>query len=113
MIETMEFRKGIFFLRLVGNVRENESDGLIFKLKELIEEQGIKYIVLNLSNVLFIDSKTIEQLGELSEILWQMGGCFVLCGASDEIKGDIQRKHCLFHVLNSEDELKVFQMIQV
>lgn len=113
MIETMEFRKGIFFLRLIGNVCENESDCLIFKLKELIEEQGIKYIVLNLSNVLFIDSKGIQQLSELSEILWKMGGCFVLCGANEQIKSDIQKKNCLFHALSSEDELKVFQMIQV
>lgn len=43
-----EYRKGVLFIRLIG--RLDNSDYLKY-INKLIEEIGIQYIVLNLSNV--------------------------------------------------------------
>ena len=45
----MEFRKGILFVRLKGELNKYTYKGLNDYLSPIIEEQGIKYLVINLA----------------------------------------------------------------
>lgn len=59
----MEYRKGILFIRLKGNLTKNTYKSLNSYLLPVIKNQGIKYIVYNLGNVSVIDNfgtKSIE-----------------------------------------------------
>lgn len=47
----MEFRKGILFVRLIGNLSDKNCFEVEDALKEVIVEKGVKYVVLNLENV--------------------------------------------------------------
>ena len=58
-----EFRKGVFFVRLVGrNGNESEIKSII----ELIEEFGINNIVINLTK---LNSLSLEMIQRLNEFL--------------------------------------------
>lgn len=52
----MEYRKGILFIRLKGELTKLTYKCLINYLIPIIKEQGIKYIVFNLAKVSIIDN---------------------------------------------------------
>lgn len=58
----MEFRKGILFVRLKGELNKYTYKGLNDYLSPIIEEQGIKYLVINLACLNKMDKYGIESL---------------------------------------------------
>ena len=52
----MEYRKGILFIRLKGELTIYTYKSLLRYLIPIIKEQGIKYIVFNLSYINLIDT---------------------------------------------------------
>lgn len=52
----LEFRKGILFVRLKGDLTKYTSNSLNEYLLPIIHNQGIKYLVFNLANIKLIDS---------------------------------------------------------
>lgn len=54
-----EFRKGIFFIRLNGRLDKYEN---LDRVNYLIENIGIKYVVLNTSNLYMLDVNTINYI---------------------------------------------------
>ena len=61
---SMEYRKGILFVRPCGNLTKVTYKCLNDYLIPVIGNQGIKYIVYNLENVNVIDDKGKESLIE-------------------------------------------------
>ncbi len=53
----MEYRKGILFIRLKGELTMFTIKDLINYLIPMIKEKGIKFLVINLSNISLIDNK--------------------------------------------------------
>lgn len=58
----MEYRKGILFIRLNGELTRLTYQSLNDYLIPLIKNQGIKYIVFNLSKITLIDKYGKESL---------------------------------------------------
>ena len=54
-----EFRKGIFFIRLNGRLDNYEN---LDKVNNLIENMGIRYVVLNIGNLQVLDVNTINYI---------------------------------------------------
>ena len=54
-----EFRKGIFFIRLNGRLDNYEN---LDRVNNLIEDVGIRYVVLNTSNLNMLDVNTINYI---------------------------------------------------
>ena len=54
-----EYKKGVLFVRLVGRI---DNEGYIKKINKLIEEIGIKFIVLNITNLNDITKEDIKQM---------------------------------------------------
>ena len=54
-----EYRRGIFFIRPLGRIDDNE---FLNKVNETIEWFGIKYIVLNISNLDYISLSSIKNI---------------------------------------------------
>lgn len=52
----MEYRKGVLFIRLKGNLTKETVNSLNEYLIPVITKQGIKYIVYNLGAVTVIDN---------------------------------------------------------
>ena len=57
-----EFRKGILFVRLLGNFDKDHYQRNIKKLNELIKEIGITNIVLNIDEIKSIDISGINYI---------------------------------------------------
>lgn len=53
----MEYRKGILFVRLKGNLNANTAPKFEEYALPIIKDYGIKYIVYNLSELVCLDSR--------------------------------------------------------
>lgn len=53
----MEYRKGILFVRLKGNLNANTAPKFEEYTIPIIKDYGIKYVVYNLSELVSIDSR--------------------------------------------------------
>ena len=67
----MEFRKGILFIRLKGDLNKNTVKGVI--------EDDFKYIVLNIDNMYSIDSYSIKYLNKLHKSVEDSEGKMIIC----------------------------------
>lgn len=62
-----EFRKGIFFIRLIGNLNNQNYKKKDKILKKLIIENRFKYIVININ---YLDTVDLDGLNYLLEIFY-------------------------------------------
>ena len=100
----MEFRKGVLFIRLYGILCSKTTDIFNTKVKEVIINSGIKYVVLNIGSLDYISSVGIKKIKELKKTVNKMDGDFFLSGGSiKELK----------KMVNLENELKVFERVVI
>ena len=67
----MEFRKGILFIRLKGDLNRSTVRGLI--------DRDFKYIVLNIDNMYSIDSYSINYLNKAYRRIIDTRGKMIIC----------------------------------
>ena len=65
----MEFRKGVLFVRLYGSLNNDTTDIFENEVKEVIIKSGIRYVVLNVSNLSEIKESGIKEIKNLRKIL--------------------------------------------
>ncbi len=65
----MEYRKGILFVRLKGNLNAFTAPKFKDYTLPVIKDYGIKYLVLNLNDLVSIDSIGEEALKEGNKII--------------------------------------------
>ena len=100
----MEFRKGILFVRLYGILNNETIEQFKSEVKEVIISSGIKYVVLNISNIDSVSKEGIKEIKNLRKILKKSDGEFFLFG------GEIKE---LSSLVNLENELKVFESVVI
>ena len=62
-----EFRKGIFFIRLIGNLNNQNYKQEDQNLKDLITENNFKYVVINTN---YLEKVDLDGLNYLLEIFY-------------------------------------------
>ena len=100
----MEFRKGILFVRLYGQLDNSTKNTFDTDVKEVIIRSGIMYVVLNINNLKEISKEGVKQIKALKKTVKKMGGEFFLFG------GEIKE---LKSLVNLENELKVFERVVI
>ncbi len=63
----MEYRKGILFVRLKGNLNANTSNKFLEYVVPIIKDYGIRYVVYNLGELVCLDEtgeRALVQAGE-------------------------------------------------
>ena len=78
----MEYRKGILFIRIKGELSQKTSKNLIDYLVPLIEDKGIKYIVFNLGKVTYIDKIGKETIKIIIKATTKNYGKGLICNTS-------------------------------
>ena len=68
---SMEFRRGILFIRLKGDLNKNTIRGVI--------DEDFKYIVLNIDNMYSIDSYSIKYINKLYKSLENNKSKIIIC----------------------------------
>lgn len=99
MLKTnMEFRRGILFIRLKGDLNKNTIRGVI--------DKDFKYIVLNIDDMYSIDSYSINYINRLYKIINSTSGKMIICdkfNISKKILKDIPK------IDNEFDAFKLFE----
>lgn len=112
MLETIEFRKGILFLRLSGKLGKVQSDELLSYLQKLVDVVGIKYLAINLSDLTSITEAGIQVIDQCAIELSQRGGNLILCGNDQKVVAKTKKFH-FSDILKVPSELSVFDLIHV
>lgn len=67
----MEFRKGILFIRLKGDLNKDTIKGII--------DKDFKYVVLNIDDMYSIDSYSIKYLNKINKLYENNNNKFIIC----------------------------------
>ena len=107
-----EFRKGLLFIRLEGKLTKKTSKELSKTLDRFIYEQGVKYFVINLESLEFIDQNGLEVIRKKYKDMILHNGKLIVCGyQKDAIRAIVEKD--LKEVHKTKNELMAFQMIQI
>ena len=74
-----EFRKGIFFIRLIGNLNNKSYKTKENLLKTLIIENNFKYIVINTNHLKKVDLDGLNYLLEIFHITRMNHSNLIIC----------------------------------
>ena len=74
-----EFRKGIFFIRLIGNMNSKNSKIYQREIKELLLSNRFKYIVINVNNLNSIDGSGINYINNIYNMIISNHSNLLLC----------------------------------
>lgn len=115
MLETYtEFRKGIFFLRLHGEITAETT--YIFKREVNLLLQSVKlgYIVFNLKNVTRMDRKGMDTLYRVFMKVEEAGGSCMFCPSESVSVKDYMCDSPIKRRLHFIDnELSAFALVQI
>ena len=100
----LEYRKGILFIRLKGELTKYTYPTLLNYITPLINEKGIKYLVINLDYIKLIDKVGKNTLKTILLEAKKNHGCGIICNS--KIKFDDSLKIV-------DNELKAFTLLKV
>lgn len=97
-----EFRKGIFFIRLIGNLNNKNYKQNEILLKDLIIENKFKYIVINTNYLNNVDLDGLNYLLEIFYITKMNESNLVICD-----KNKIFKRLLNNNIPSIEEEIEV------
>lgn len=110
----IEFRKGILFVRLSGELSKNTVDKLNNEVTNLIKDNGIRNIVFNINSLNMIDIKGINALLYNYEIIRNNNGRSCVCGMNNTLVSHrIKNSRLLKYMYEASDELSAFNVINL
>lgn len=80
-----EFRKGIFFIRLIGEMNDKKYHNVKANLEELISINKFRYIVLNTNNINKIDLEGLKYILEIYQTSKKADSQLIICDKSNII----------------------------
>lgn len=102
----MEFRKGILFIRLIGELTKKTYQKLNDEVTIMIKENGIRNIVFNIEKLNKIDMKGISFLYYNYELCNYNKGKIMICGFQNEkVKNRIKNSRLLNYMYEVSSEL--------
>ena len=105
------YKKGILFVRLYGVINKQTKIEIEKTLKSAINEVGIKYLLLNLENIYYVNSDISSLVNKWSKIITEKGGKFFICGYSELLKNKfIEINETIYEM---KDEFSVFNIINI
>ena len=100
----LEYRKGILFIRLKGKLTRFTYPSLLNYLSPLINEKGIKYLVINLDCIKLIDKMGKEAIKIIITEVKKNHGYGIICNTKTKFDDSIRVV---------ENELKAFTLLKV
>lgn len=110
----MEFRKGILFIRLLGELTEKTVFVLNKEVTKVIEEYQISNLVFNVEGLSKIDHSGIHALYDNYKIANQNHGTVFVCGLhEDETKEKLKKSNILNFMYETSDELAAIDQVKL
>lgn len=108
-----EFRRGVLFIRLSGELTKRTVSYLDSEVTTLIRDNGIRNVVFNVSNLSKLDLKGISRLFYNYELCKKNRGVSLLCCVDNNSIHEKIESTRLFQYMNDlNDELSAFNFIE-
>lgn len=102
----MEYRKCILFVRLGGDFTTHNCTLLDNKLKSLVDNNNVRFIAFNVSNLHNIDLMGINTILKYNSALSKINGKAFICGIDNKIvKSQVSNSSMLHYIFDTTDEL--------
>lgn len=80
----IEYKRGILFVRLEGEINDNTLIDLSDNLELIISKAGIKYMVLNVEKGYFGNCSNLDNIISIYKEKLGIDGKLLVCGYADE-----------------------------
>ena len=108
-----EFRKGILFARLKGHLNKDTIYKLNKRVTKKVEENGIRNIVFNFSNLKSIDMKGIHAILYNYELCKKNDGRSLMCGNNENIKNKLKKSRLINYIYETPDEINAIRILNL
>lgn len=108
-----EFRKGILFVRLRGELTKDTIGKLNKRVTKIVKDNGIRNIVFNFSNLKLIDIKGINAIFYNYELCKSNEGRSLMCGNNDNIRKKLKRSRLINYIYETPDELSATKILNL
>ena len=109
---TTEFRGGILFVRLSGNLTKDTVSILNDKVTNLVNRVGIRHVVFNVEYLDNIDYKGISTLLYNYEIVKRNEGNVFLCGGNEKVDKILKYNHVFKYISEISSELCALNLMR-
>jgi len=109
----LEYRKGILFIRLIGDLTKETSKDLEQEINKIIKDNQIRNIVINVDNLNDIDIKGINILYYIYELSKKNHGRTLICNDNEDLKKKLKKQRLLNYIKEINNELVAFNLIQI
>jgi len=110
----MEYRKGILFVRLDGTLNAQTSTKIEEEIGKMLIDGGIKYLVFNIENLIYIDMNGINAMLKNNDVICKNNGKSFICGLTNElVKRRIENSRLLNYMSETSNELGVFNIVSL
>lgn len=108
-----EYRKGILFVRLKGDLNKDTVEKMNKKVTNLVKQNGIRNIVFNFTNLKSIDIKGINTIFYNYELSKNNEGISMFCGNNDKIRERLKKSRLVNYVYETKDELSAIRILSL
>ena len=108
-----EFRKGILFVRLKGDLNKENVDKLNKRVTSVVKDSGIRNIVFNFSNLKSIDIKGINTILYNYELCRNNKGRSLMCGNNDNNRKKLKKTRLINYIYETPDELSAMKILNL
>lgn len=110
----LEFRKGMLFVRLRGELTKKTVSTFYEQVTDIIDKNGLHNIVINVEYLSLIDLKGMNALLYCYELSKRNKGKTMICGIHDEnMKNRLNRGGILNYLVELNSELDVLEKIGI
>lgn len=109
----LEFIRGMLFVRLDGVLDINTYTELSDCLDTMIHEKGLKYFVVNLENLTYIDENGLQAIVNRYFDVALHDGKLVICGYNDQFKKNLEIGNIFKQIETTPNELGALKLINI
>lgn len=109
----LEFIRGMLFVRLEGVLDSNTCTKLSNCLDTMIHEKELKYFVINLEYLSFIDEDGIKAIINRYFDITLHDGKLVVCGYKSQCNNNLEIENIFNKIEHSNNELGALKLINI
>lgn len=106
----MEFKQGILIVRLKGILNGDTSNLLKKDLELVIKENGVKYVLLNLKKLNYIDNYGLDVIKNSYEEIVKNEGKLILCGIDKIFNYNVNLTDNLYQI---SEEVSAYDIVNI
>lgn len=106
----MEFKQGILVVRLKGVLNGDTSNKLKTDLQQIVKDNGIKYVLLNLKKIEYIDKYGLNVIKQSYHEIVKNEGKLILCGINKLFDYNVNLTSNLYQI---NEEVTAYKIINI